>query len=183
MSSSESALRRVPTVLLLLVLLISCEIDYELAGGQDDEDQPDILMEGVTQIQSTQDFLVIVRADRASLYNKRGETLFEGLSFSEENLRGEVLRTGSAGTALVDDDNRIELTGGALIESLEDEILIRGESLVWNNETLLLESTQGEVSIVKEGEKEIRGSRFRADFDLNEIAFDGPVSGVVHIDD
>ena len=168
----------------LLFLILSCRIDYDLAGGEDDESLPDILMEGVVQVQKTENSLIVLKADRAELFSQRGETAFIEMEFLDYGNQEALLRKGKAGRALLKDTGNTKLTGGVLIESLEDEILIEGEELNWESETWKLYSPPGhKIRLIQKREKEIEGTGFTSDFSLNEISFEQSVKGMVTIDE
>jgi len=171
--------------IMILTLLSGCRINYELAGGEADDSIPDIYMEGLTRIQTSRDRnAVILTADKASLFSEEGETIFESLEFRETGDKGELLRRGTAGKALLKDNDDADLSGGVMIESYEDEVLIEGEAFSWKDKTQLLTAPDGgSVRLVRKDQTEIAGSGFHADFRLNEIGFDRSVRGVITVED
>ena len=170
---------------ILLVLFSGCRINYDLAGGEDDESIPDIYMEGLSQIQTTGDGTALeLSAARASLFSEEGETIFEDMEFRDYGTEGELLRTGTAGRARLYNENDADLTGGIKIESYVDEVKIEGEAFFWKDEKQLLSAPEDSpVTMVREGETEITGSGFEADFRLNEIRFDKGVRGELQLED
>ena len=171
--------------LVLLILLSGCRINYDLAGGEDDESIPDIYMEGLRQIKTTGDGTAMeLSADSASIFSEEGETLFENMEFRDNGKDGELLRIGSAGRARLYNENDADLTGGIEIESYVDEVRIEGEAFYWKDEKQLLSAPEDSpVTMVREGETEITGSGFEADFRLNEIRFDKGVRGELQLED
>jgi LPS export ABC transporter protein LptC len=172
------------TSLILLFFFGACQIDYDLAGGEDDETQPDILMEGVVQIQKDSNSRILLKADRAAFFTSKGETVFDSMEFLDYGEGESLLRKGSAGKAVLYDNNDARLSGGVLIESFEDELRIEGDVFDWKDDSSQLSSPPGrKVSLIQKGEREIKGSQLTADFNLNEITFDEPVRGMVVINE
>lgn len=171
-------------IISLSSFLLGCgKIDYDLVSSEEDESIPDVYMEGVVQIQSSgpDTTLYYITADSASLFSKKGDTQFENIQFQEINMNEEVLREGSARSAEFSRNNDAELSGGVVIDSLEDKMHIEGTSFSWNDSKQRLSSPpESSVLIVKEGETDIKGTGFEADFNLNEISFTQSVEGTIY---
>ncbi|MDC7222399.1 MAG: LPS export ABC transporter periplasmic protein LptC [Spirochaetales bacterium] len=174
-----------PPFILLLFSLTACQINYELAGGEDDESIPDIYMEGLRQIQTSGgETAFILTADSASLFSEEGETFFVNMEFEETDESGSVLRRGSVGKARSYNKNDADLTEGIKIESYRDDVMIEGETFYWKDGLQQLSAPADTlVTMVREGDTTISGTGFHADFRLNEIRFKNSVEGVIHIED
>ncbi len=171
--------------LLLLLSLSGCRINYALAGGEEDESIPDIYMEGLTQIQTSEGSnAVVITADRASLFSEEGETIFHSLEFRETGRDGSLLRRGTAGQVRLMDNDDADLSGGVMIESFEDDVAIEGDAFSWKDKKQYLSAPEeSTVRMVRQDKTEIAGSGFHADFRLNEIGFDRSVRGVITVED
>ncbi len=169
----------------VLFVLGGCRIDYDLAGGEDDESIPDLYMEGISQIQTTGDGrALVVTADSASIFSEEGETIFGNLTFRDMGEDGSLQRLGSAGKVRLFNKNDADLEGGVRIESYVDDVRIDGDAFFWKDEDQLLSAPEDSVvTMVREGETEISGAGFQADFRLNEIQFDKGVRGELQLEE
>ncbi|MDC7218343.1 MAG: LPS export ABC transporter periplasmic protein LptC [Spirochaetales bacterium] len=172
-------------LLLILLLLSACKINYDLAGGEDDDSIPDIYMKGLKEIQTSGgETSFVITADEASIFSEEGETFFENLEFRETDAKGDVLLLGTMGKARSYNKNDADLTDGVRIESFRDEVMVEGEAFFWKDGLQKLTAPRNsKVTMVREGDTEISGTGFEADFKLNEISFNQSVEGVLHFED
>jgi LPS export ABC transporter protein LptC len=171
-------------LLTILLFCPGCRINYELAGGEEDETIPDIYMEGLRQIQTTGDETSFtLQADRASFFTEERETFFENMEFQEIDETGDVIRRGSVGKARSYNKNDADLSEGVTIESYEDKVLIEGDAFTWKEGLKQLTSPRDTiVRMVRDGDTTISGTGFHADFKLNEIGFDQSVEGSLQLE-
>lgn len=164
-----------------LMLLISCEIDYDLTGETTSVlSEPDILMTGVEQMEVQGEQFFLVEAESAEIFYNSGETRFKDLTFEELDPSGEILRKGSAQEMIQYDNDDLFLKGGIELEDLKEDSRILGEEFTWNSEKRLLESTpEGKVQLNWEDDNRLEGLGFSADFQKNELKFSQSVEGVI----
>ena len=160
------------SLLVFLLVLCSCEVDYQgfTTEGGEDQDFPRTIIIGMEQMTLSADGGTgSVSADRAEAWPDRGETVFTGLSFRQTDADGELLRSGNAGRALARDNGDAELDDDVRVVTSDGDVLTTG-SLSWNEETRLLSVPDGEpLTVERSGGTRLTGEGMTADLFLREV--------------
>lgn len=168
---------------LLPLLGAGCSLDYSgtLVADELGETVPDTVLTDFLHVAVRGDVETFrIRADRGENYNKKKESHFFGVEFTEYDARGEVLTRGNCDRALLymDTDN-VELWGNLSFYSVEEEALVRGEYLFWEDAKGELRGAEDRpVSIQLDSGTRISGTGFAARGPDRAVSFASGVSGV-----
>jgi LPS export ABC transporter protein LptC len=172
---------------LLCWLSLGCSFDYG-AGAEEDDNQPDIVMNDVAYVRIRDgDPVVRFEAESAERYENRQTMELRNFSFEQYDTSGEeVNAVGSAGAALVElESGNIKMQGGVRIAVDSEDLTIETTSLSWQDKERLLSGAEsGQVDIQRSDGTNFSGRGFSADVRSRTWAFTSGVEGAyVHTDE
>lgn len=166
---------------LLSIISISCSLDYSEADLSDSFSQeiPDIIIEGyeTVEVHKNEPSLRIT-AGKALFYNQKEETHLSNVDFY--NYRDNEISThGRTDKAIMHmKSGDANMSGGILIESVEDESRLKASTLNWTDEEKTLTSGKDEeVTVIDKKGSSLRGKGFSANIKSKSIDFEGEISG------
>jgi LPS export ABC transporter protein LptC len=168
-------------LLIPLLLLISCELDYGLTDdGMDAPRSPDVIMTDIYQVEVQGSQVIHLQAENAEIYYEDGETSFTKVQFREFDENLKVIRRGKAGLVLQYENQDILLKDDIEVEDIEEESTITADELMWVDADRTLNAPEdGWVRISWDGNSSMQGWGFSADFSTLEIQFTGSLTGVL----
>jgi LPS export ABC transporter protein LptC len=158
----------------LLLCLAGCSLDYEEAMVQETmaESVPDVVLRNM-QHSIVRDGNIVARleATRAVQYEKRNETLLEGIHFREMDDQGELLTEIWADEAVWHTDTEdAEATGDIYVYSFKEKAEVFAKTLAWKKQDRVLSAGEAEEVVLRRDDgSELRGTGFSADFRRSEI--------------
>ena len=172
----------------LVLLAGACSFNYQEAMVKEslEESIPDtVLLNFKHYIYRNGIRTASIEADRAELYDKRKETLLEGVHLVEYDDAGEMVDEVWADRAVYHSDTGdADITGEIYLYSEREKAEMVAQSLHWNKEQRLLTSDPEEtVSLRKDDGSRIEGVGFQADFRTNALSFSKRVEGVYVYDE
>lgn len=171
-------------VLLVLVVLAGCSLDYEDARLSDEIDQsiPDtVLIEFTQTIVADGVPRFVVSAEEASTFVEQKRQYLTAIVFEELSADGERVTYGTADSAVVETDTEnVTMTGSLEFYSAEEDAWLSAESLFWDSEARTLTSPEGDRVLLRRGEDtEIEGGGFSADLARSTVRFQQGFSGTI----
>jgi len=168
-------------LLFIPFLILSCEIDYSLGMGEgSEENYPDIVMRGVTQVDIQGSQVIFVEADVAEVYNETGETRFEKVTFKELNQEHEEIRRGNAGEIHQYENEDLLMKGQISVYDHAEDSSVEAEELFWDEGEKTLKSPDDmdvRISLGEDGS--LAGKGFNADLKTREIRILSDVTGTM----
>lgn len=174
--------RRPALGVVLLLLSVSCSLDYEQArvaesiSGQIPET---ILFSFTHTIVSGGSVWVILEAEKAETYSEKKEIVLEGVRFREYDERGNLLTEAQGQRAVFNTDTEdATVSGEILIYSPEEQAALRAHRLSWTKEGRRLIADDGQtVRLQKDDGSFVEGRGFSADFRRKKLEFSSRVRG------
>ncbi len=173
---------RILPVLIILVLLFSCSIDYgdSILPDKMMDDIPDNILYNFLYTESSngnRNFSIY--AEKAEIFNTRKQTVLTEVVFQQYDSAGAVITEGKADKCLIfTETNDAELTGNLIIYSSGEEAEIATSYLFWNNGDKTLTGKQDRtITIRKDSGTVISGSDFSADMKTKSYNLGNGVSG------
>jgi len=172
---------RIQWLLLFSLLLFSCEIDYSVGlVSEKDNQMPDMVMTGVTQLDIQGEQIIQVKADKLEIFDDIGETRFYNAEFQEVDKDDKLLRQGKAQSIIQYDNDNLSMKGNIEVKDLEEESSVTADELYWNDSDRLLTSpVEGKVIIELGADGSISGTGLNADLKKKELTIQGSVSGTI----
>ncbi len=171
------------TVLVILLLSLSCSFDYGVKKEISNKKIPDFILKNtVYTIERTGEHAIIFTADTLEMFESDHSALLNTVTFIQQDDSLTVFSSGSCSSAEINTNSRdAVLVGNIEVFSPSKGILLRADTLNWDNSTSLLTGgAEGEVSIIYEDGSKIRGIGFRGDFSLNMFEFQKILEGTLH---
>ncbi|MDR2053668.1 MAG: LPS export ABC transporter periplasmic protein LptC, partial [Treponema sp.] len=149
-----------------IMLFSACSFDYG-ETGQDNEDQPDIVMKDVEYVRMRDGYPVVrFSAEEAQRFEKKQAMELDHFKFEQFETRAEsVSVTGNAGLASIElDSGNIHMKGGVLIEVESEDLNISTATLEWQDKERQLSTGEAErVDITRSDGTSFTGWGFSAD--------------------
>jgi LPS export ABC transporter protein LptC len=162
------------------VFFFACSFDYG-EGGQDNEDQPDIVMKDVEYVRMRDGYPVVrFTAEEAQRFEKKQAMELDQFKFEQFETRAEsVNAVGSAGLASIElDSGNIHMKGGVRIEVESEDLNIATTTLEWQDKERQLSTGEAErVDITRSDGTSFTGWGFSADARRRSWEFKNGVEG------
>ena len=167
---------------------LGCSLDYEDALVQEDmaETIADVILTNFEHfIVKGGRIVAKIRADRAELYEKKQETILEGVYLQEFGDDGELINEAWADRAVYYSETEdAEVSGEIYLYSYREEAELVAQTLRWDEEGRRLTSDPEEVVHLRsEDGSELTGQGFEADFRNNILRFATGAQGVYTFED
>jgi LPS export ABC transporter protein LptC len=177
-----NTIRTASSVLLLLLLCLSCSFDYEGAMVDENlkEETPESILINFSQTAVKEGQKVFeITADTVEIYEGHTRTVAKGLYFLELDEDGSVLTEGWSDRAVYYNETEdAEFSGNIRLYSKKEELTIITDSISWKQEDRLLETPPGsKVSLKKDDGSFLQGTGFEADLRRRAIKFNADVKG------
>jgi LPS export ABC transporter protein LptC len=172
--------------LLLTLLLAACSFDYD-ASAEDFGNDPDVIMKDVEYVRMENALPVVrIRSKEARRYETKHAMEMDGFSFeqynpvpAENSEIPDINVQGIGGSVKIETDSRnLTMAGGVSIDVKSEDILLRTESLSWEDKERLL-SAPGEVTVTRSDGTQLSGRNLSADTRRRWWRFEEAVSGDV----
>ena len=177
---SHKHIFRLPLVLLLALLIMTCTFDY---GTGDDlaDSRPDIVMENIEYVRIRGgDLLARFQAEYAERWENDQAMELRDFSFEQMEDQGETVNVeGSANSAKVFlDTGDIILRGGVIVNIESEDVTIITDELEWRDDSkTLFGAADAEVEILRSDGTNFTGRGLSADIRRRTWVFTGEVMG------
>ncbi len=166
--------------LIFIGLFLACSIDYGDPLVESFRDIPNALLEGFEQVSvraNSPSFRL--RAELIESYNAKGIDILREVEINEYDERGEVLTSGRAASATVNQQSRDGSFREITVYSRRQRAEITANDLEWkDNLRQLRSSPQGLVTLRREDGISLEGRGFFADFKKSILSFEAEVKGI-----
>lgn len=140
----------------ILLMVSGCRLNYKEADITDtfSESVPNSILTSFSQtVVRNKTTAYTVEADKAELFDKSSSTRFENISFREFDSEGEVGTEGVAEKATYFSDNdNIIFDGPMIINSREQDFIVRSSYMEWDNKNRILKSRDDTPVTIEQGE-------------------------------
>lgn len=163
-----------------VLILMGCSIDYGDPLVESFQDIPNAILEGFEQVSVRSNRPAFrLRAEIIESYNSKGIDVLQGVQINEYDEAGEVLTSGSAASATVNQQSRDGSFKQITVYSRRQKAEITASDLEWVDRLRQLRSSpQGLVTLQREDGIRLQGRGFFADFKKSLLSFDAEVTGV-----
>jgi LPS export ABC transporter protein LptC len=169
-----------PCLLFGIMLFLACSFDYG-ETGQDNEDQPDIVMKDVEYVRMRDGYPVVrFSAEEAQRFEKKQAMELDHFRFEQFETHAEnVSAVGNAGLASIElDSGNIHMKGGVRIEVESEDLAIATATLEWQDKERQLSTGEAErVDITRSDGTSFTGWGFSADARRRSWEFKNGVEG------
>lgn len=172
-------MKRWPLAACLAAALLSCSIDYGEQLAENLENIPNAILQNFEQVSVRGNRPVFrLQAEIIESYNTRGLDRLQGVEITEYDERGEVLTSGRAAEANINQRSRDGNFKDVRVYSRTQKARIEATDIQWLNEPRQLKSSrEGVVRIQREDGLVLEGRGFTADFKMAQMNFESNVSG------
>lgn len=162
--------------LLMILTLFSCSFVENEQDRKDPKVHPDLSLYNTTyKVGRPDGNPFIIEADLIELYDKDNKAIGTGISFTRYNDEGELDLTGTCDS--IDINTKYEdatLTGNVKLNIEKEGLLVQSMKVSWDNATSILDTGDGDVTVVWDNGNTIEGIGFTANlrtrvFELGKI--------------
>lgn len=158
-------MKRLPLLLLLLIMLTSCTEDGSTAGTAQSEDiaRPDItLTKAAFTLGQDGENPLFIEGESLSFFMNEDTVYASDITFTQRDDDGGIFISGRAGYGIINTETRrADLSEGVELTQHRDGLSIEADSLVFDSERQTVESP-GAVNVVF-SDGAVRGSNLSAD--------------------
>ncbi len=172
-------MKKLPVLLLTLVLIVSCSArDTDSSNGDTVKGiYPDLIMTNTScSVGQSDSSPIVLSAGKMTLYSEDNYALLEDFSFTSYTEDGRTETEGRAESGKIElDGSSITLSGGVSFSRPGDNMTITAESLVYDKERDEI-TTEGKVVVVSD-EGTVEGYDFRGDLREGVYSFSSITEG------
>lgn len=158
-------MRRLPFLLILLIMLVSCTQDDGAEGTARSEDiaRPDITLTGASfTLGQDGENPLFIEGESLSFYMNEDTVYASSITFTQKDDDGNIFISGKAGYGIINTETRMaDLSEGVELTQHRDGLSVEAASLVFDSESQRVESPGAVTVVFNDGS--VRGSNLSAD--------------------
>lgn len=157
---------------IIIILLTSCSFINENEEQNDILEHPDLILEDVRYtIKRDVNSSIRLASDQVEIYNKTNLTKAQNVEFIIEDNNGKTQVTGNCDEIEIDTENYdVKLKGNVIFKILDPVLEIYCDTLEWNNENSILNTSDEKVTVISDNST-IIGSGLSLNIDTRYFEF------------